>query len=68
MEGKDEFPHEVRVGVKGFGRYKGYSDLVATYCCSATPCYYVMFPAIGYEGYFQTSDVEIKGRNRDERG
>jgi hypothetical protein len=68
MERKEEFPHEVRVRVKGFGRYRGYSDLVATYCCSAMPCYYVIFPAIGYEGYFQKSDVEIKGRNRDERG
>ena len=52
--------HEVRVRVPGFRRYKGYSDLVDTYCCSATSCYFVEFPALGYEGYFQKSDVEVK--------
>jgi hypothetical protein len=52
--------HEVRVRVPGFERFKGYSDLIDTYCCSATSCYYVEFPAIGYEGYFQKSDVEVK--------
>jgi hypothetical protein len=51
---------EVRVRVPGFERYKGYSDLIETYCCSATSCYFVEFPAIGYEGYFQKSDVEVK--------
>lgn len=60
MHGKTEFPHEVKVKVEGFRKYKGYSDLVPTYCCSATPCYYVVFPAIGYEGYFQKWDVEVK--------
>lgn len=55
---KKEFPYEVRVKLKGFRKYKGLSDLVTTYCCSATPCYYVVFPAIEYEGYFQTYDVE----------
>ena len=58
-----EFPYEVRVKLKGFRKYKGLSDLVTTYCCSSTPCYYVVFPAIGYEGYFQESDVEVKSRN-----
>lgn len=53
--------HEVRVRVPGFERFKGYSDLIDTYCCSATSCYYVEFPALGYEGYFQKSDVEVKG-------
>jgi len=52
--------HEVRVRLSGFRRYKGYSDLIDTYCCSATSCYYVEFPALGYEGYFQKSDVEVK--------
>ena len=52
--------HEVRVRVLGFERFKGYSDLIDTYCCSATSCYFVEFPAIGYEGYFQKSDVEVK--------
>ena len=52
MPGKNEFPHEVKVKVEGFGKYKGYSDLVPTYCCSATASYYVVFPGIGYEGYF----------------
>jgi len=52
--------HEVRVRLPGFERFKGYSDLIDTYCCSATSCYFVEFPAIGYEGYFQKSDVEVK--------
>jgi len=52
--------YEVRVRVPGFERYRGLSDLIETYCCSATSCYYVEFPAIGYEGYFQKSDVEVK--------
>ncbi|MFB0562969.1 MAG: hypothetical protein ACETWM_17360 [Candidatus Lokiarchaeia archaeon] len=55
-----QFPHEMRVKVKGFRKYKGYSDLVETYCCSATPCYYVIFPAIEYEGYFEKWDIEVK--------
>jgi hypothetical protein len=57
--------HEVRVRLAGLRKYKGYSDLVETYCCSATSCYYVVFPAIGYEGYFQKADVEIKRRDED---
>ena len=60
MPGKTDFPYEVRVRLKGFGKYKGYSDLVETYCCSSTSCYYVVFPAIGYEGYFHKRDVEVK--------
>jgi len=48
------------VKVEGFRKYRGYSDLVETYCCSATPCYYVVFPAIEYEGYFKKYDVEVK--------
>ena len=60
MGGKAEFPFEVKVKVEGFRRYKGYSDLVETYCCSATPCYYVVFPTIEYEGYFSMYDVEVK--------
>jgi len=54
---KKEFPYEVRVNFKGFRRYKGFSDLVTTYCCSATPCYFVVFPGIGYEGYFEKKNV-----------
>jgi hypothetical protein len=53
--------------VKGFRKYRGYSDLIPTYCCSATPCYYVVFPAIGYEGYFEKWDVEVK-KKRDKHG
>jgi len=60
MPGKTEFPHEVRVRLKGFRKYKGYSDLVETFCCSSTSYYYVVFPVIGYEGYFQKWDVEVK--------
>jgi len=48
------------VKVEGFRRYRGYSDLAQTYCCSSTPCYYVIFPEIGYEGYFAKYDVEVK--------
>ncbi len=59
-ERNQEFPHEVRVKVKGFRKYKGYSDLVETYCCTAIPSYYVVFPAIEYEGYFNKNDVQIK--------
>jgi len=54
---RKDFPYEVRVNVRGFRKYKGYSDLVPTFCCSATPCYYVIFPAIGYEGYFEKGYV-----------
>ena len=61
-EKNKEFPHEVRVKVKGFRRYKGYSDLVETYCCSPTPTYYVVFPAIDYEGYFNKSDVQVNNK------
>ena len=57
--------HKVRVKVRGFRKYKGFSDLVETYCCSSTPCYYVVFPAIGYEGYFGKYDVEIKEKRGD---
>jgi hypothetical protein len=56
-----DYPFEARV--TGFKKHKGYSELIVTYCCSATPCYYVVFPAIGYEGYFQESDVEVKSQN-----
>jgi len=56
---KKEFPYEVRVKLKGFRKYKGYSDLIETFCCSATPCYFVVFPAIGYEGYFEKGDVTV---------
>ena len=57
--------HKVRVKMMGFRKYKGYSDLVETFCCSATPCYFVVFPAIGYEGYFQKRDVEVKRKGED---
>jgi len=57
---KKEFPYEVSVNLEGFRKYKGYSDLVTTYCCSATPCYFIIFPAIGYEGYFEKKDVRLK--------
>jgi hypothetical protein len=53
-----DYPFEARV--TGFRKYKGYSDLIVTYCCSTTPCYFVVFPAIGYEGYFEKDDVIIK--------
>ena len=56
-EMRKAFPHEVRVKTNGFRRYKGYSDLIETFCCSAMPCYYVVFPAIDYEGYFEKKDV-----------
>ena len=57
---RHEFPYEVRVKVKGFRKLRAFSDLVTTYCCSATPCYFVVFPAIGYEGYFGKYDVEMR--------
>jgi len=60
---KKEIPYDVRVKIKGFRKYKGFSDLVTTFCCSATPCYFVVIPAISYEGYFQESDVEVKSHN-----
>jgi hypothetical protein len=61
---RTEFPYEVRVNGGGFRKYKGYSDLIVTYCCSATPCYFVVFPGIGYEGYFAKSDVEAKKKDQ----
>lgn len=67
MEKNLEFPYEVRVKVEGFRMYKGYSDLVPTYCCSPIPCYYIMFPGIDYEGYFATSDVQVKEKGVDPR-
>ena len=57
--------HEVRIKVKGFEKYRGYSDLVETYCCSTTSCYYVVFPGIGYEGYFNKWDVDVKEKRGD---
>ncbi len=62
MKKPGERMHEVRVRLDRLRRYRGCSDLVETYCCSATPCYYVDFPALGYGGYFQTADVEIRRR------
>jgi len=59
MSMSKEFPHNVRVMMEGFKEYTGYSDLVETFCCSATPCYFVVFPEIGYEGYFVKYDVEV---------
>lgn len=55
-----EFNHEVKVSIKGFSEYKGYSDLVETYCCSSTPAYYVIFPELPYSGYFNKRDVQVK--------
>jgi len=57
---KKEFPYEVRVNMEGFRKYRGFSDLIVTYCCSATPCYFVVFPDIGYEGYFEKLEIEVK--------
>jgi len=59
-EMRKEFPYEVRVKLEGFRKYKGYSDLIETFCCSATPCYFVVFPAAAYEGYFEVTDVKTK--------
>jgi hypothetical protein len=68
MDKKTEFPHEVRVNIKGLRKYIGLSDLIPTYCCSATPCYYVVFPATGYEGYFEKWDVKVKKRDKNGSG
>ena len=67
MGGKTRFPFEVKVKVEGFMKYKGYSDLIETYCCSATPCYYVIFPQIGYDGYFSKWDVDVKEEKGDSK-
>ena len=67
MDGKTRFPSEVKVRVRGFMKYKGYSDLIETYCCSATPCYYVIFPQIGYEGYFNKYDVDVMEKRGDSK-
>ena len=58
-ETRKAFPNEVRVKLKGFRKYKGYSDLIETYCCSAPPCYFGVFAKIGYEGYFNKDNLEI---------
>jgi len=60
--------YQVRVCVPGFRRYRGFSDLVETHCCSATSCYYVEFPSIGYEGYFQKTDVEVMEVKKSSQG
>jgi len=52
---------KVRVKMKGFRKYRGFSDLVPTYCCSGESCYFVVFPSIRYEGYFRRNDVEVLG-------
>ena len=57
--------HEVRIKVKGFEKYMGYSDLFETYCCSGTACYYVVFPETRYEGYFQKPAIELKRREKN---
>jgi len=62
---KDEFHYDVRVNVPGLRKYRGYSDLVTTYCCSSQPCYYVVFPAIEYEGYFGRYDVKVIEKGGD---
>lgn len=31
------------------------TDAKVTYCCSATPCYFVEYPD-GYSGYFEVKD------------
>ncbi|MBA7691247.1 hypothetical protein ES703_99790 [subsurface metagenome] len=58
------FSYQVRVKLKGFGKYKAYSDLIETYCCSATPCYLVVFPGIGYEWYYEKWEVEVKKKDK----
>jgi hypothetical protein len=66
MFDKGHFQHEVKVRLRGFRKDRGFSNLIPTYCCSATSCYYVEFPALGYGGYFQKSDVEVKRKNENE--
>jgi len=39
-----------------------YSDIFEDYFCSSTPCYYVIFPAINYGGYFEKYNVEVNLR------
>lgn len=41
----------------GGQRHIGYTDGVDTYCCSATRCWFVRVPSVGYEGYFNVSDL-----------
>lgn len=67
MVGKARFPFEDKVKVEGFRKYRGYSDLIDTYCCSATPFYYVVFPRIGYEGYFNKYDIDVKEEKGDSK-
>lgn len=47
----------VRVRIKWGDYGEGVSDMVETYCCSLTPCYWVEF-LCGYAGYFHVWDVE----------
>ena len=65
---------KVKVNVRGFKKYVGYSDLIPTYCCELIPSYFVEFPAIREEyfdrqgrlqsmnhgTYFHTQNVEVK--------
>ena len=66
---------KVKVNITGWKRYKGYSDLIPTYCCELIPSYFVTFPnmpperyfdmksgvmkSIPYGTYFHTKDVKI---------
>lgn len=63
-----EFNINILVNLNGIKCY-GYTDLITTYCCSSTPCYYVYFTQdiegneVDYEGYITKYDViEIIGR------
>lgn len=60
MQGKARFPNEIGVKVNGFRRYKGFLDLIETYCCSSASCYYVVFPEIRHATYFKNPETTIK--------
>ena len=65
-EMRKEFPYEVRVKLEGFRKYKGYSDLIDNLLLLSDAVLFRVFPGIGYEGYFEKKNVEIRKRKEAE--
>jgi len=55
---KKLFPYRVKVKDKDLRKYVGYSDLIPTYTCCSQAMYFVVFPKLNYDGYFDCNDVE----------
>ena len=49
---------KVKVNLTGWRKYRGYSDLIPTYCCEMTPSYFVEFPSIKEEYFNQQGELK----------